>query len=117
MLASLACALHCALTPFLLVSSTWLALGNEQPIWYWSVIDIIFLVLSFFAIRHATFHSQKQWAKYAFWMVWGILMISIVQEKFELELWGELPMYFSTVFLVVLHSYNLWHRKNTCQEC
>nr|WP_280956527.1 MerC domain-containing protein [Bernardetia litoralis] len=116
MLTSLACALHCALTPVLLVSSSWIAQNNELP-WYWSVLDFVFLVLSFFAIRHATLHSQKNWLRYSLWIAWLALMLCILQEKFELELWGEFPMYFSTFLLVVLHSYNLWQKVNSCDEC
>lgn len=115
-LAGLACALHCALTPILLVSSTWFAQHNELP-WYWSIIDLVFLILSFFAIRHATFHSQKKGLSFLFWLVWTILMLSIIQEKFELEWWGEFPMYVSTLLLVILHSYNLWKKHNSCDEC
>ena len=100
----------------MLVSSTWIAQNKELP-WYWSILDLVFLVLSFFAIRHATLHSQKKWVRYGFWIVWVVLMLSIFQEKFELEWWGEFPMYISTLLLVVLHSYNLVQRRNSCDEC
>ena len=80
-LASGLCLLHCAATPFLFVAHTsYTNSHNSHPFW-WSFIDIFFVIVSFWAIYWSTKNSSKQWMKYALWSSWILLLGFILNEK------------------------------------
>ena len=50
MLASGLCLIHCLATPFLFIANASIGLHEEAHPSWWGALDIVFLVLSFFAV-------------------------------------------------------------------
>jgi len=42
------------------------AIIDEMQPWWWGILDIVFLVISFFAVYWTTFNTSKRWIKFAF---------------------------------------------------
>lgn len=99
-IASSLCLIHCLVTPFLLIAST-------ASSTVWKSLDLIFLVLSFFAIKRSVETTSKQGMKYALWMGWVFLAIIIINEKLHLLHIPEAMIYVCSPILVGLHFYNL----------
>lgn len=105
--ASSLCLAHCLATPFLfLAHSGSVMLQDANTIW-WKSLDILFLALSFFAIRRSIKNSSKPKIKYAFWSSWGLLFFIIINEKLPMIALPEEIIYVGSVVLVGLHFYNL----------
>jgi len=108
--ASSLCLLHCVATPFLFIAGAG-AVGHhhhhhgDTPLW-WSAIDIIFIVISFFAIYFSVKTSTKNWIKYALVANWIFLTFIILNEKFEILHLAEAWVYLPALSLVALHLYN-----------
>ncbi|WP_075343360.1 MerC domain-containing protein [Tenacibaculum agarivorans] len=102
------CLIHCIFTPFLfIVQSHSLACCEAEgvPSW-WRSIDILFLAISFFAIKASVKTTTKNWMKYVLWFFWGLLFFVIVNEHFN---WVHIPeesIYIPSLSLVALHLYN-----------
>ena len=110
-LASGICLLHCIATPFIFIAQTYSATEMvEVPVW-WGAIDILFLVISFFAVYWSTVNSAKSWMTYALWTSWVGLSLIILNEKIGLLPIPEFGIYIPAIALVVLHLYN----KRYCQ--
>jgi len=74
--------------------------------WWWGILDIVFLAISFFAIYWSAKNTSKRWIKYAFWCLWVLLALIILNEKWEIGHLAEEIIYFPTLSLVFLHFYN-----------
>ena len=115
-IASILCLVHCVLTPvfFITYSSSCHA---ETPLW-WNSIDILFLIISFFAILKSTQTTSSQIIKLIFWVAWIILSIIIINEKLE---WipdvSENYLYFTAIFLAITHMYNLKYCQCEDEDC
>ena len=100
------CALHCIATPFLFIAKASASTGHvEVPGWY-QVFDYLFIVISFIAVFYAAQNSSKEWAKRAFWVGWGVLLLAILNETFELRHLPEASVYIPALILAGLHLYN-----------
>ena len=65
--ASAMCFIHCLVTPFLFVAySNTVIIENTYP-WWWGILDIVFLLISLFAVYWSTYNTSKQFIKYTFW--------------------------------------------------
>lgn len=107
--ASSLCLLHCVATPFLFiaeVSSTGLQHNHADTPFWWSIIDIIFIVISLFAVYFSVKTSSKNWVKYALVASWLFLTFIILNEKFEGIHLAEAWVYLPALSLVGLHLYN-----------
>lgn len=105
--ASMFCMIHCMATPFLFLAKTCSAsCCGATPMW-WSSIDYIFLLVSFFAIYQSSKNSSKIWLKYALWISWAFLLIILLNEKFYIISLFEYAIYIPAMTLVVLHLMNL----------
>ncbi|MBP2830872.1 MerC domain-containing protein [Aquimarina sp. U1-2] len=115
-MASSLCLAHCLLTPFLFMAhSGSMLFHNEHPLW-WKSLDIIFLGLSFLAVRKSSRTTSKSKMKYAFWISWLLLFIIVINEKLALFPLAEETIYLASSLLVILHVYNLKYcqRKQDC---
>ena len=105
-LASSLCMIHCLGTPFLFVAKACAATCcSEAPIW-WKVIDYLFLIISFIAI-YLLSGNMKKILKIAFWSTWTILLVTILNETFDLLYIPQNFIYFPAISIVLLHFYNL----------
>ena len=104
--ASTMCFIHCLATPFLFVAYSNTAITMETQPWWWGILDIVFLVISFFAVYWSTYNTSKRWVKYAFWTHWMLLAVIILNEKWEIAHIAEVFIYLTTLGLVFLHFYN-----------
>jgi len=112
--ASSLCLAHCLVTPFLFMAHTGAVVLHEtHPIW-WKSLDILFLGLSFVAIRRSVKITSEPKMKYAFWASWILLFIIIINEKLHMFPLAEEAIYVVSLLLVILHIYNLkyWTRFN-----
>lgn len=109
------CALHCLATPFLFFAQSYSATGacESGPIW-WSVIDYLFIGITFFAVYHSGKNSSKSWLKYALFTIWGILSFLVLNEKVHFLNIAESWKYLMAFGLISLHLYNL--KFCTCHE-
>lgn len=102
------CLIHCLATPFLFAAqscSTKASCCSSAPL-SWSMIDFIFIGISFLAIFWTVKTTSKNWMKYALWMTWVISFIVIVNEKLVLFTMPTHSIYYSGLALIGLHLYN-----------
>lgn len=111
-IASGICLLHCIATPFLFASAAGLDHHHhgESPFW-WSSIDVIFIIISFIAVYRSARLSSKQWVKYALFASWAFLTFVLLNEKFEGIHLVEEIIYVPAFSLILFHLYN----KRYCQ--
>ncbi len=106
MLASGLCLIHCVATPLLFMAGAGLGLPTEaQPTW-WGYLDPIFLVLSLLAAYWSVRSTPQAWIKFLFVALWMLLLLLVVNEKFELYHIVEEAIYVPTIGLILLHLYN-----------
>ncbi len=105
--ASALCLLHCLLTPVLFIAHVG-HVGDHHassPTW-WKMVDLFFLLVSFFAVYKSSKTTSKKWMVYSLWATWIALFIVIMNEKIELFHIPEYVMYIIAMSLVILHLYN-----------
>ncbi|WP_299534644.1 MerC domain-containing protein [Ulvibacterium sp.] len=100
------CLLHCLATPFLFVAHANMELHADGHPFWWGFMDVAFLLLSFLAVYWSVKNTSKKWIVYTFWILWGLLALIILNEKWALWHLVEEAIYFPTVGLVLLHFYN-----------
>lgn len=106
MVASGLCLIHCVATPILFMAGTGLGLPTEaQPTW-WGYLDPIFLVLSLLAVYWSVQSTPQAWMKFLFVALWMLLLLLVLNEKFELYHIAEEAIYVPTIGLILLHLYN-----------
>ncbi|WP_350286298.1 MerC domain-containing protein [uncultured Croceitalea sp.] len=103
---SILCFVHCLITPFFFAAHAGLALGEASHPWWWGTLDLLFLAIAFVAIYWSTKNTSKSWIKYAFWSLWTVLAIIVVNEKLEIVHLAEEIIYLPTLGLISLHFYN-----------
>ncbi|WP_422858743.1 MerC domain-containing protein [Flagellimonas sp. S174] len=105
-LASGLCLAHCLATPFLFMAHASIGVhGEAHPSW-WGTLDIVFLVLSFFAVYWSIRKTSQSWIKFGFGIIWMLLALIVLNEKFEILHLPEAVIYPPTVGLIFLHFYN-----------
>ncbi|WP_299524118.1 MerC domain-containing protein [Winogradskyella sp.] len=110
-LSSGVCLIHCIVTPFIFLAQTSAAThGTNVPIW-WSAIDVLFIIISFFAVYWSAKNSSKPLVVRALWISWVLLCAGILNEKFEILHLPEISIYIPAIALIILHLYN----KKYCQ--
>ncbi|MEM7486063.1 MAG: MerC domain-containing protein [Bacteroidota bacterium] len=100
------CLVHCLATPFIFLAYVNVgAHGEAHPFW-WGLLDIVFLIFSFFAVYWSARNTSKTWIKYAFGLLWLVLSLVILNEKLGVLSLPEAAIYFPTIGLIGLHIYN-----------
>ena len=106
-IASFLCLLHCLATPFIFIAqSCTKSCCAEAPLW-WRLMDIIFLVISFFAIRKACSTTTSSWIKPTLWLAWGVLTLLIINDHLQWLTISETIKNIVALILISLHLYNL----------
>ncbi len=115
--ASILCFVHCVATPFIFVAHAGLALGAESHPWWWGILDLVFLIVSFFAVYWSTRTTSKKWMKIALWFSWLFLSFLLLNEKLEFVHLPEALIYLPTLSLISLHFYNRRHCQHANDDC
>jgi len=121
-LASGICLIHCLATPFLFMAHV--EAGHHvhdhhhghSPFW-WQMIDIAFLLVSFAAVYWSAKNSSKKWMKIALFVSWAALAMILINEKLALFHWVEELIYLPTLALIGLHLYNRMYCQCENDEC
>ena len=108
-IASTLCLLHCISTPLIIIAQVGsLGCCDSVPNW-WKFVDILFIVISFFAIYNSTRTSSNKLMKVSLWLSWVLLFFIIINEKIAWLPLNESLIYFPAITLTILHLYNRKH--------
>ena len=116
-IASALCMIHCLATPFLFIAKSCSATCCEATPSWWTSLDYLFLLISFFAIYHSSKNTSSSWAKYALWISWSSLLILLINEKLQFLSVSVYTIYIPAIMLVLFHVYNLKYcqcKSDTC---
>ena len=116
-IASSLCLIHCVATPFIFIAQTCSATCCESAPTWWTIIDYVFLAISFFAVYWSSNNSSKQWVKYSLWFNWIALCLLIINEKLQLYSIPEGIIYLPAMTLFVLHLYNQKYCRCNNNQC
>lgn len=105
------CLVHCISTPLILLSLSSLNTKLSMSYSWWSNLDYIFLLISFFMVYFSTQITTVKRMKYFFWLSWFSLFLIIINEKTELFEFSEFATYSIISVLSLLHLYNLKYCK------
>ena len=117
-IASGLCAIHCIVTPFLFLAQSCSSTSccGSTPSW-WSSIDYLFIGITFLAVYQSGKNSSKSWIKYGLLVIWGLLSVLVLNEKFNLLNIAEGWKYLTAVGLICLHLYNLKFCRCSEESC
>lgn len=116
-IASSLCIIHCIATPFIFLAKSCSSSCCESSPSWWSSLDFIFLLVSFFAIYQSSKNSSILWIKYAMWSSLAFLLAVLLNEKTHLLPLPEYTIYFPAITIVILHIYNLKYCKCKTYIC
>ena len=102
-----ACLAHCISTPLILFSLPLLNTKLSMYYSWWSNLDYIFLIISFFMVYFSVQTTRIKRMKLFFWLSWFFLFLVIINEKTELFEFSEFATYSIISVLSLLHLYNL----------
>jgi len=111
------CMVHCIATPFIFLAKTCSTSCCEGSPSWWSLLDYVFLLVSFFAIYQSSKSTSKSWLKYAMWASWILLLAMLLNEKFNIIYLFKYAIYVPAMLLVVLHTYSLKYCKCKTDVC
>ena len=116
-LSSSLCLVHCLATPFLFIVHASSACCSEKvPLW-WNLVDYIFLAISFVAVYHSSQTTNSNIMSRLLWLSWGLLFLSIVNERMGWLVLPETVNYLPAVVLTGLHIYNLKYCQCKTDKC
>ena len=105
------CLVHCISTPLILLSLSSLNTKLSMSYSWWSNLDYVFLLISFFMVYFSTQITTVKRMKYFFWLSWFSLLLIIINEKTELYEFSEYVNYLTITGLSLLHLFNLKYCK------
>ena len=105
------CLVHCISTPLILISLSSLNIKLSMSYSWWSNLDYIFLLISFFMVYFSAQITTVKRMKYLFWLSWVTLFLVIINEKTNSYQFSEHITYFAITALSLLHLYNLKYCK------
>ena len=105
------CLVHCISTPLILLSLSSLNTKLSMSYSWWSNLDYVFLLISFFMVYFSTQITTVKRMKYFFWLSWFSLLLIIINEKTELYGFSEYVNYLTITGLSLLHLFNLKYCK------
>jgi len=113
------CAIHCAITPLIFVAKP--ILENTSTIHshshWWALFDLLFMVLSLFAVYYSSKQASSKTMKWLFWLAWMIFTVGLFFEFIHVQ-FGIWLMYFGSISLIVIHFKNhLNHQKYSRNVC
>ena len=106
-ISSALCLIHCLITPFIFITQCYSAQSNTNaPLW-WNLIDLMFIIIAFFAIYVATKNTPNNYIKKGLWINWILVSVFIINEKVDYIQLPEIILYASTACLVILYIQNI----------
>lgn len=100
---SILCIIHCLAVP-VVMAYTNNSVDLHDKIW-WDFIQVAFVLVGFWAVKHAVSHVKISWLRRSFWASFAILVLSIfLHHSFV----GELLNYAAAGSLIGLHTLNLY---------
>lgn len=115
--ASILCLIHCLATPFLFVAQAYtMEAHGTSPVW-WKNLDFVFLFISFLAVNRSAKNTSKKFMKPALWTSWGVLLLLLINERFNWYSLPEILTYTVAIGLAVLHIYNLRYCQCKNDKC
>ena len=84
----------------------WMWWCPSQASLWWSFIDVVLLVVSFFAVFWAAKNTSKHWMKISLYSSWSLLALIILNEQLHVIHLTEYLIYIPAVALIGLHLYN-----------
>lgn len=115
--ASTICLIHCLITPLIFVAQTCSkTCCSTAPTW-WKMVDLLFLVISFFAVYRSTTLTTKSWLKVSFWGSWIGLALLIINDNLNLFQLAHESVYLPSLGLIILHLYNRKDCKCSGSNC
>lgn len=114
--ASSLCIVHCMAAPFIFMAGAYSAAHAHTPVW-WQLLDYLFLVISFIAIRRSAKASTKNWMGYTMTITWALLFLAVFNETLEMAELSELVVYIPAFGLIGLHLYNQKYCTCTGSDC
>lgn len=116
-IASGLCLIHCLATPLIFVAQACSAsCCSSAPAW-WRGIDYVFLAIAFFAIRKSTKSSSKAWIKYALWISWTALSLTLLIQLFPTIRMDHIYKHVAALSLVCFHLYSLRYCQCQGEKC
>ncbi|MGB0431483.1 MAG: MerC domain-containing protein [Bacteroidia bacterium] len=100
---SILCIVHCLAVP-VVMAYTNNSFDLHDKVW-WDLIQVFFVLIGFWAVKHAVSHVKVAWLKISFWVSFAILVASIFMHH---SLLGEILNYTAAGSLVGLHTLNLY---------
>ncbi|QLG44918.1 MerC domain-containing protein [Costertonia aggregata] len=116
-LASSLCLVHCLATPLLFAVHAGHVHGHHTHPFWWGLIDLFFIAISFMAVYWSTKNTSKNWMKWVLWISWTFLAFIILNEKLEWVPLAEALIYIPSIALVVFHLYNRKYCQCGGSEC
>ena len=101
------CFIHCLITPFFYMTFAGLFIQNELISFSWKGINLIFIILSLFAVNRSTKKTTSKIIKPIFWFSWIFLFFVLFNEEVKFIELPELVSYLSALNLAGIHVYNL----------
>ncbi|MAU15060.1 MAG: hypothetical protein CMH46_05915 [Muricauda sp.] len=116
-LVSSLCVVHCIATPFIFVAHTSVLDHHDiAPVW-WTGMDFLFLMVSFFAVIRSVKNTSKSYMRFALWASWFLLLLLIMNEKLHWAHISETFIYLNGFALAALHIYNLRYCQCKNDKC
>ncbi len=115
--ASALCLAHCVATPFLFVAHSGHVHGHHTHPFWWGILDLFFIAISFIAVYWSVMNTSKNWMRYAMWVSWGALAFVILNEKIGAIHLVEEMIYIPSLALVGLHLYNRKYCRCDDENC
>ena len=106
-----ACLAHCISTPLILFSLPLLNTKLSMYYSWWSNLDYMFVIISFFMVYFSVKTTRIKRMKLFFWLSWLFLFLVIINEKTELFEFSEYLAYLATTALSLLHLFNIKYCK------
>lgn len=105
------CLVHCISTPLILISLSSLNTKLSMSYSWWSNLDYVFLLISFFMVYISVQTTRIKSMKFLFWLSWFSLFLVIINEKTEFYIFSEYLTYLTATGLSLLHLFNLKYCK------
>jgi uncharacterized BrkB/YihY/UPF0761 family membrane protein len=116
-LASTLCFLHCLATPVFFAAHAGAVFAGDTHPWWWGILDLAFLAISFLAVYWSARNTTKTWIKWVFWGLWAMLALIVLNEKMGFWNLPEAAIYPPTLGLIALHFYNHRYFRCTNRDC
>jgi len=101
------CLIHCFATPFLFAAqATKLSTCSDISPFWWKMIDLIFIVITYIAVRHSSKMTILTWMPAALYLFWISFAVLVLNNLFQFLHIPHALIYIPAICLSGLHLYN-----------